>query len=87
MFQNIRRTPKLLPFVHRHNLRRIWIPPVWLRPLIRPLLIIIGGFIGGVILQLWRGQPPQWFVLKYYHYPMYCIHLYIIYMYNIYTGY
>eukprot|EP01084_Bolivina_argentea_P267197 453505_1 len=45
-------------FLYQH--RYIWIPPVWLRPLIRPLIIIIGGFIGGIILQLWKGQPPQW---------------------------
>lgn len=54
-----RPTPKLL----YHHKRYIWIPPIWLRPLIRPLLIIIGGFIGGIILQLWKGQPPQWLVI------------------------
>merc|ERR1712228_974200 len=27
---------------------------------IRPLIVIVGSFIGGIILQMYKGQPPQW---------------------------
>eukprot|EP01083_Nonionella_stella_P093594 262369_1 len=50
----------LRPTLHQIQTRRIWIPPVWLRPLLRPVIVIVCGFIGGILLQLWKGQPPQW---------------------------
>lgn len=57
----LRQTPTSV-FLH-HRIRHIWIPPAWfhlLRPLIRPLIIIIVPFITGIILQIYKGQPPQW---------------------------
>lgn len=55
--------------INYHSMRSFGgIPPIILyllrSPLARPLLIMIGGFIGGIILQLWRGQPPQWYHIK-----------------------
>eukprot|EP00484_Ammonia_sp_Unknown_P019516 CAMPEP_0197042556 /NCGR_PEP_ID=MMETSP1384-20130603/18903_1 /TAXON_ID=29189 /ORGANISM="Ammonia sp." /LENGTH=333 /DNA_ID=CAMNT_0042473685 /DNA_START=162 /DNA_END=1163 /DNA_ORIENTATION=+ len=52
---NVRQTP----LFYRHS-RNIWIPPIWLRPLLQPLIVIVGGFLVGIIMQLWKGQPPQW---------------------------
>ena len=47
--------------------RQFGLPPLWLRPvlpllkpLVRPLLVLVGGFLAGVMMQLWKGQPPQW---------------------------
>lgn len=42
------------------NRSNFWVPPIWIRPFMRPILIIVGGFFGGILLQLWKGTPPQW---------------------------
>lgn len=57
---------------YNHQHRAIWIPPVWLRPLLRPLALIIASFLGGAILQMLKGTPAQLYELRHMHILHFC---------------